>query len=168
MYPPDPLYFYCWIFFIVDFFFHFYTRTLTRDNNVRNEAALLLVPSYYIIRIIKYNKFMYTYLYVYYIVVRARSHACVCVCSRRQDSGGAANVGALCRLVNARRDVTSHARLTKWTSFAKSALLPVPPKYIFPRPFRTTIISCRTVFHYFVLYFFTPIPRRCSAAAELL
>lgn len=53
-----------------------------------------------------------------------------CVCSRRQDSGGAANVGALCRLVNARRDVTGHARLTKWTSFAKSAPQP-PPKYIF-------------------------------------
>lgn len=31
---------------------------------------------------------------------------CECVCGRRQDSGGAANVGALCRLVNASRDVT--------------------------------------------------------------
>lgn len=92
----------------------------------------------------------------------ARAHTRVCVCSRRQDSGGAANVGALCRLVNARRDVTGHARLTKWTSFAKSAL---PPKYIFPRPFRACTISCacrRVFFLRFVILLTSrsPIPRR--------
>lgn len=101
--------------------------------------------------------------------MRARTHACVCVCvnacvcSRRQDSGGAANVGALCRLVNARRDVTGHARLTKWTSFAKSA--PPPPKYIFPRPFRAAF-SCLRIFVFFFLN--SPLYQFHSTCSKLL
>lgn len=57
------------IFFIVEFFF---LNSHARDNNVRNEAALL-VPSY--IRIIKYNIFMY----IYYCA-RAHTRVCMCTC----------------------------------------------------------------------------------------
>lgn len=147
------------VFFIVHFFFVKTRMHAIITCETRQHCCLSRH-----IHIIKYNIFMYTH-----ILLCARAHACVyvcvnaCVCSRRQDSGGAANVGALCRLVNARRDVTSHARLTKWTSFAKSA--PPPPKYIFPRPFRAAF-TCRRIFVFF--FFNSPLYQFHSTCSKLL
>lgn len=88
-------------------------------------------------------------MYLRVVLYARRALVCVCVCARacarvrgrRQDSGGAANVGALCRLVNARRDVTGQARLTKWTSFAKSAAAAAAAIHFFFRPFRRDPMS---------------------------